>query len=279
MIMTTIMISTNVKPVCEKRVLIRFTASLPTLRPKRKQFVGQNDFCTQIVEGGRPLRPTSASEELPTNWWPGGHFPVVRDLDFIHISLDHVEIISPGGLVSGLKLADLGRVSIPRNPLLFALMHRMDLVEDVGSGIRRIRDEMKNYGLEKPLIEIGEAWFSMTLKRKSQDSAIEPQRGAEGVTPSVGRSNEGVNEGVEDGDRLVEKVGSRLVERLAETQRKIIELMSKTPAISKRELAADIGISTTAIDKNIAALKSKGLLRRIGPDKGGHWTVMKRDNP
>ena len=71
--------------------------------------------------------------------------------------------------------------------------------------------------------------------------------------------------------RLAEKVGRKLVEELAETQRKILDLMSGCPTISKRDLAAKIGISTTAIDKNIASLKAKGLVRRVGPDKGGRW--------
>jgi ATP-dependent DNA helicase RecG len=39
-------------------------------------------------------------------------------------------------------------------------------------------------------------------------------------------------------------------------------------------MSKEIGISTTAIDKNLIALKQKGLLRRIGPDKGGHWEVI-----
>ena len=47
------------------------------------------------------------------------------------------------------------------------------------------------------------------------------------------------------------------------------------PRISKRELSDKVGISTTAIDKNINKLKDKGLLKRIGPDKGGHWEVIK----
>jgi ATP-dependent DNA helicase RecG len=39
-------------------------------------------------------------------------------------------------------------------------------------------------------------------------------------------------------------------------------------------MAEKIGISTTAIDKNITALKAKGLLTRIGAAKGGHWQVV-----
>jgi len=36
----------------------------------------------------------------------------------------------------------------------------------------------------------------------------------------------------------------------------------------------EIGISTTATDKNLAKLKRKGVLRRIGPARGGHWEVV-----
>jgi predicted HTH transcriptional regulator len=72
------------------------------------------------------------------------------------------------------------------------------------------------------------------------------------------------------GKRLVD----RLVGGLAESQRLMLELIAENPRISKREMAEKIGISTTAIDKNIAALKTRGLLTRIGSDKGGHWKVV-----
>jgi ATP-dependent DNA helicase RecG len=64
-----------------------------------------------------------------------------------------------------------------------------------------------------------------------------------------------------------------LVEGLVESQRRILELTKNNPQISKAEMAEKIGISTTAIDKNIEKLKEKGLLRRVGPDKGGKWEV------
>ena len=42
----------------------------------------------------------------------------------------------------------------------------------------------------------------------------------------------------------------------------------------KEGMAESVGISTAAIDKNIVALKKKGLLRRISPARGGHWDVV-----
>lgn len=70
---------------------------------------------------------------------------------------------------------------------------------------------------------------------------------------------------------LKEKVG--VGEGLVESQKRILSLISENPRISKQELAKKIGISTTAVDKNIIKLKQKGLLKRIGPAKGGYWEI------
>jgi len=75
--------------------------------------------------------------------------------------------------------------------------------------------------------------------------------------------------------RLAEKLVERLVEGLAETQKKILMLVAQNPYVSKNAIAKTLGISTTAIDKNLSALKQKGILRRVGPDRGGYWEVIR----
>lgn len=75
-----------------------------------------------------------------------------------------------------------------------------------------------------------------------------------------------------NGKRLVE----RLVVKLAESQRKILEFVKEDPYITIKELSQKIGISTTAVDKNIVLLKKRKMLKRFGPDKGGHWIVINR---
>ena len=64
--------------------------------------------------------------------------------------------------------------------------------------------------------------------------------------------------------------------RLVENQSKMIELMIRDPKISKQKMSEIIGISTTAIDKNINLLKKEGFIERVGPDKGGSWKVIKK---
>jgi len=41
-------------------------------------------------------------------------------------------------------------------------------------------------------------------------------------------------------------------------------------------LAGNLGISDRGVKKNISKLKSDGLIRRIGPDKGGYWEIIKK---
>ena len=61
--------------------------------------------------------------------------------------------------------ADLGIKSIPRNPLLFGILHRMVAVERIGSGIRRIRDLCCEHGLAEPLIEVSAPCVTTSLGR------------------------------------------------------------------------------------------------------------------
>jgi len=48
----------------------------------------------------------------------------------------------------------------------------------------------------------------------------------------------------------------------------------KNNIITTTEMAECLGISRRAIAKQIDKLKKEGKLKRIGPDKGGHWEVL-----
>lgn len=74
--------------------------------------------------------------------------------------------------------------------------------------------------------------------------------------------------------RVGEKVGDRVGENLTENQIKIISLLKTKPRTSAKELSEHVGISSRKIEQNIGKLKELGLLRRIGPAKGGHWEVL-----
>ena len=45
------------------------------------------------------------------------------------------------------------------------MMHRMGLVEKIGSGLKRIADMCNEYGSEKPRITADDDWFGISFRR------------------------------------------------------------------------------------------------------------------
>jgi ATP-dependent DNA helicase RecG len=68
--------------------------------------------------------------------------------------------------------------------------------------------------------------------------------------------------------------GEKRGEKLTPNRRKILEAMRADPYVTYKALIELVGIGATNIDKNIRALKEAGLIRRIGPAKGGRWEVI-----
>jgi ATP-dependent DNA helicase RecG len=60
---------------------------------------------------------------------------------------------------------------------------------------------------------------------------------------------------------------------LGEKQLGIIREIINDPQISIVELSQRIGLCTTDIKNNIAKFKEKGILKRVGSAKGGHWEI------
>jgi len=54
---------------------------------------------------------------------------------------------------------------------------------------------------------------------------------------------------------------------------KILIMLKAEPELAAKEIAKRLEISPRAVEKQISKLRKEGLLRRIGPAKGGHWEV------
>ena len=63
-------------------------------------------------------------------------------------------------------------------------------------------------------------------------------------------------------------------EKKQKSREKILLLLKDHPKYSAKKLADAIGITEKGVEKQLAKLKAEGLLKRIGPDKGGEWVVL-----
>ncbi len=55
---------------------------------------------------------------------------------------------------------------------------------------------------------------------------------------------------------------------------KIVDLIKERPEITTAEMAEIIGITRRSIVNITNRLQEEGVIRRVGPDKGGHWEVI-----
>jgi predicted HTH transcriptional regulator len=72
-----------------------------------------------------------------------------------------------------------------------------------------------------------------------------------------------------------EKVGETTPKTVEKTVEKILQLIKENQKITQEELAEKTGLTRRGVEWNLAQLKEKGILKRVGADKGGYWEVKK----
>lgn len=173
----------------------------------------------------------------------GGHVAIV-------VFDDRISIRSYGRLPSGVKLEQLSgpHASELRNPLIAEAFHRTGAVEVWGRGTNRVIAECKTHEILPPSFEERQGWIVVTFR--APIATVEAGGG-----PAGGR----------------EKTGEKAREKSGEKIRRAIE---GDPEITTAELAQAIGLTVKGVEWNIRKMKDAGILKRIGPDKGGRWEVV-----
>jgi len=165
----------------------------------------------------------------------------------VEIFDDRVEISNPGELLFGME--DLGRKSVARNPVIFDMFYRLDLIEKVGSGINRIRDAISQKGL-KVEFQI-DKFFTVIFQRPS---------GILGRTFSQSEAQEAHD--------IAQEAHAEILKELTETEIKILELCMNNP-LSSKELYLKIGHRkrSGSFKNSLTKLLKMGLLSQTILDK------------
>jgi len=74
--------------------------------------------------------------------------------------------------------------------------------------------------------------------------------------------------------KWVEKVVRKYPDNLTITEINILEILKTDKTLTRQIIAKKLDISPDTVKKNIAKLKQKGFLKRIGPAKGGYWEIV-----
>ena len=63
-------------------------------------------------------------------------------------------------------------------------------------------------------------------------------------------------------------------EKWPEKAQQILEEISYNSRISIIQLETTLQIGHTTIKKILKEMQTEGIIRRVGPDKGGHWEII-----
>jgi len=179
----------------------------------------------------------------------------IREPIEVRISPEDFVVLSFPGPDRSIKMKDLreGKAITRRyrNRRIGEFLKELELTEGRLTGISKILRAMKANGSPLPEFETDDdrSYFLIRLP----------------VHPKVAS---------EENAQAVATAGTS--EKSSEkSSEKILGLLRQDGDLSAASLAAQIGISSRAVEKHLSNLRKTGRLRRIGPDKGGHWEVLK----
>ena len=57
----------------------------------------------------------------------------------------------------------------------------------------------------------------------------------------------------------------------------ILFLISRYGALTRTQLADKTHLTEDSVKWNLNQLRKTGIIRRVGPNKGGHWEIIEKD--
>ena len=180
----------------------------------------------------------------------------------------HLEILNAGGLYGNARPENFPSVNDYRNPLVASAMKTLGYVNMFNRGVGQVQTDLKENGNQP-------AEFNVNLITAFK------------VDVRVSQSYTNNNGGKDGGDIVENVVGkdfndvektSDVVENVVENIENVVEnilaSISKNSTISTKKLAAMCSLSERQVQRIMTKLKEQCVIRRIGPDKGGHWEII-----
>ncbi|SPD72747.1 Transcriptional regulator with a HTH domain [uncultured Desulfobacterium sp.] len=174
---------------------------------------------------------------------------------YVKVFFDRVEILSAGNLLPPLTINKLIKGNYEpcsRNPTLAHYLGHLRLMEQRGSGIRRMQAAMLDHGLKSPEYVFRDGYFTVTLRGPGDDiNQIKPP--------------------IEAG------ILSSIEERLTDRQRHIVEWLAAGQTITNRECQERFDISKVTATKELRALVEAGFAEQIGKGRSVRY-IYSRGN-
>ena len=196
------------------------------------------------------------------------------------------------------------RLSKIRNKALAHAFLYMNLIEEWGTGIPKLIQEMQERNLREPEFIDMESAFRVNLYRpamggqlkdkfviepvESQSEPVEPDNATlkpedatlkpEDATlkpenATLKPENATLKPNVPNSQERLQKSPVSI----SDAERKVLQILAISPLLTQTELAQKSGISIFTIKRMLPELRKKGLIKRTGSRRDGKWEVLLGD--
>ncbi|OEU81073.1 MAG: ATP-dependent DNA helicase RecG [Desulfobacterales bacterium C00003060] len=250
-----------------------FSGPLSKIFNDSLSFIMRNLHKVQYGRGvnapGLPEIPELVFEELLVNALIHRDYLVSAPIR-LFIFDNRIEIISPGHLPNNLTVERIrAGISNIRNPILVSFVAKGLLpYHGLGSGIKRALEKWRDIDFTD---DREGCLFIVTIHRKVPNGSFD----LTDYSKSSGKVRGKFGKVRESSGKIRGKFG-KVRESSGKTENQVFTFLSDNPKITIPELAEAFGLTTRAVEKQIAKLREKGRLRRIGPARGGHWQTIEK---
>ncbi|MFA3800339.1 ATP-binding protein [Leptotrichia hongkongensis] len=176
---------------------------------------------------------------------------------------NRLEITSPGMLLSGVNVKRMKEgYSKLRNRAIASVFAYVNIIEKWGSGIPRIMDEIREYGLQEPEFIAFENDFRVNIYRKSYNTTQSTQ----GSTQNRINTTQDISE--------KEKLD---IKNLTETDKTIINTIINNPEMSQKQIADNLNWTVNKVKYYMKKFKQKNILRYEGTSQNGKWEIQEEN--
>jgi len=195
----------------------------------------------------------------------------------IRVFDNRIEFLNPGAPPKSFETFIREDISLPRNPILAKLFRSVRLAENAGTGFTKMIRGWQIYKGYPPVFH-QEIDYTLVTFRLSPDPEQPIDESLQGGIKSgmKGGIKSGMKGGMKTHKKTSEKTSMATGKEISLTkrQRELICLLIEDNSVSIDEITEMLKINRSAVQKHFEALKSKGYIRRMGPDKGGFWEVL-----
>ena len=176
---------------------------------------------------------------------------------------NRLEITSPGMLLSGVNVKRMKEgYSKLRNRAIASVFAYVNIIEKWGSGIPRIMNEIREYGLQEPEFIIFENDFRVNIYRKSYN-----------ITQSTQGSTQNRINTTQD----ISKKEKLDVKNLTETEKTIINTIINNPEMSQKQIADNLNWTVNKVKYYMKKFKQKNILKYEGTSQNGKWEIQEEN--